>query len=361
MADTTGVDMPHSLQPARPFRKQGLQQGLTRLQLLLARLPQEHRLQALQFLSETLRRSLLKHMELQHMQGWRSYNDRKRKREKSAREPRPAKKRSARSLVTFAKEKQKSGPGRGICIMRSGNGVRVCYFARAIIAGIAISSHCVRGEEEAKALRDFLDKVSSSRWQSLMESDPGGFGLRPAFEGPCQEAPRLWRFRATVDARRWVGRTLSSRQVASLGEALELKQQLEMARQQGWPALKAAWIRCMQTAPQSRRFGHRAVSFKEAEAKATDAERRAEESCMPRLDTHRARRQAQRAQATMHRRAHATATAASRLKCQLNRLRPLVCRLETTLKAMDGARRPGKLRGCCGVKRLGPGLRARQC
>ncbi|CAE7947400.1 unnamed protein product, partial [Symbiodinium sp. KB8] len=234
-------------------------------------------LQALQFLSETLRRSLLKHMELQHMQGWRSYNDRKRKREKSAREPRPAKKRSARSLVTFAKEKQKSGPGRGICIMRSGNGVRVCYFARAIIAGIAISSHCVRGEEEAKALRDFLDKVSSSRWQSLMESDPGGFGLRPAFEGPCQEAPRLWRFRATVDARRWVGRTLSSRQVASLGEALELKQQLEMARQQGWPALKAAWIRCMQTAPQSRRFGHRAVSFKEAEAKATDAERRAEE------------------------------------------------------------------------------------
>ncbi|OLQ09973.1 hypothetical protein AK812_SmicGene6421 [Symbiodinium microadriaticum] len=43
MADTTGVDMPHSLQPARPFRKQGLQQGLTRLQLLLARLPQEHR------------------------------------------------------------------------------------------------------------------------------------------------------------------------------------------------------------------------------------------------------------------------------------------------------------------------------
>ncbi|CAE7917968.1 unnamed protein product [Symbiodinium necroappetens] len=157
-------------------------------------------------------------MELQHMQGWRSYNNRKRKREKSAREPRPAKKRSARSLVTFAKEKQKSGPGRGICIMRSGNGVRVCYFARAIIAGIAISSHCVRGEEEAKALRDFLDKVSSSRWQSLMESDPGGFGLRPAFEGPCQEAPRLWRFRATVDARRWVGRTLSSRQVASLGE-----------------------------------------------------------------------------------------------------------------------------------------------
>ncbi|CAE7798014.1 unnamed protein product, partial [Symbiodinium sp. CCMP2456] len=159
MADTTGVDMPHSaLQPARPFRKQGLQQGLTRLRLLLARLPQEHRLQALQFLSETLRRSLLQHMELQHMQGWRSHNDHKRKREKSTREPRPAKKRSARSLVTFTKEKQKTGPGRGICIMRSGNGVRVCYFARAIISGIAISSHCVRGQEEAKALRDFLDK-----------------------------------------------------------------------------------------------------------------------------------------------------------------------------------------------------------
>ncbi|CAK9003228.1 unnamed protein product [Durusdinium trenchii] len=48
--------------------KELLEHGLQRLQKLLAALPAQQRLTALQYLSERLRSALLRHMELQHLQ-----------------------------------------------------------------------------------------------------------------------------------------------------------------------------------------------------------------------------------------------------------------------------------------------------
>lgn len=151
------------------------------------------------------------------------------------------------------------------------------YVARAIISGIAISSRCVRSLEEAHDLRAHLEKVSRHR------VDSAGDWLEMAF-GPSEEGPS-WHFRATVDARRFLGRTLSSRQVTCIRQALALKQDLESARQQGWPMLRASWVQSMQEQRCSRRFGHRALSPSEADAMCRAAEEKAK-SC-PRVQRSR--------------------------------------------------------------------------
>lgn len=296
----------------RRTRKEVLKDGLGRLQKLLAALPAQQRLKSLQYLSESLRSSLLRHMELQQMQ--RSTDA-------------SMSVRSSRTSVRPAKRKapcQKKSPmssSKGISMIKTKDGHRR-YVARAIISGIAISSRCVRSLEEAQDLRAHLEnQVSRHRVDST------GEWLEVAF-GPSQEG-HSWHFRATVDARRFLGRTLSSRQVTCIRQALALKQDLESARQQGWPMLRASWVQSMQEQRCSRRFGHRALSASEADAMCRAAEEKAE-SC-PRVQRTRPSFAPCKTLATL-RAEHA-------MLARQNQLQRLVMRLEKTLKAIQMSRK----------------------
>eukprot|EP00913_Durusdinium_trenchii_P033265 g31142.t1 len=77
----------------------------------------------------------------------------------------------------------KTRPLKGISMIKGQDG-QVRYFARAIISGIAISSRCVRTLQEAQALRETLNQVSSLRSATSGHGCPS---LEMAFS--CSEEP----------------------------------------------------------------------------------------------------------------------------------------------------------------------------
>eukprot|EP00931_Biecheleriopsis_adriatica_P056845 TRINITY_DN33713_c0_g1_i2.p1 TRINITY_DN33713_c0_g1~~TRINITY_DN33713_c0_g1_i2.p1 ORF type:complete len:370 (-),score=86.46 TRINITY_DN33713_c0_g1_i2:59-1168(-) len=254
-----------------------LEKGLPRLKTLLSALSRQRRLQALQRFTEGLRGSLLNHIQLQQML--------QAKQLQKQRQPPKLKEDQVKDALLSSGGICPGVPGsqardlsteRGICAIRSGKGMSGWrYYARATIAGVAISSRCVHTLEEALQLRRFLKEVIALKHLHRSNVDAGlpGEWLQAAFAG--DDHLKAWTFRATVDARCWVGRTLSSRQVASVQEVVSLQKELEAARREGWPSLRAAWVRCMQEPRQTRRFGHRALGSVEAECAAAAAEAQA--------------------------------------------------------------------------------------
>eukprot|EP00434_Breviolum_minutum_P020451 symbB.v1.2.018035.t1/scaffold1423.1/size119681/4 len=118
-----------------------------------------------------------------------------------ARSAQQSKPRKRKATVDAAKTRPNSL--KGVSMIKTKDGHRR-YFARAIISGIAISSRCVRSREEAQVLRAQLEQVSL-----LHRGEKHDSQLELAFD-KFQE--HMWLFRATVDARRFLGKTLSSRQ-----------------------------------------------------------------------------------------------------------------------------------------------------
>jgi len=293
-------------------RQEVLEEGLGRLHKLLAELMPSQRLTALQFFSESLRSALLRYMELRHLH--RS-TDATLTHAPSAQQSKPRKR---KATVDAAKTRPNSL--KGVSMIKTKDGHRR-YFARAIISGIAISSRCVRSREEAQVLRAQLEQVSL-----LHRGEKHDSQLELAFD-KFQE--HMWLFRATVDARRFLGKTLSSRQVSSIRQALAMKQNLDEARQQGWPVLRASWVQSMQE-PRGGRFGHRSLSAEEADAMCKEAEAKAEHCPRVRLKSlELPSRSALAAQLRAERIQRATLA-------RQKQLQRLAMRLERTLKAIRG-------------------------
>mmetsp|Transcript_178388 Transcript_178388/g.565957 ORF Transcript_178388/g.565957 Transcript_178388/m.565957 type:complete len:280 (-) Transcript_178388:410-1249(-) len=131
------------------------------------------------------------------------------------------------------------------------------FIARITICGIAISSQCIDGEDEAEGVRVLLSQMRTALDNLSAEA---GFsvrleGLLAAFvekprhtEGSLEFAPlqlRSWSFRVLVDVRAWTGRILSSRRVTSVAEAIAMREQLEEAKCRGWVCFREVWSQCM--------------------------------------------------------------------------------------------------------------------
>lgn len=148
--------------------------------------------------------------------------------------------------------------GGNICTIRG----RSCmqYFVRMTIEGVAISSTCTSCLEEARELRSLLAMVSASRpcgeattplgkdWLLAAFSEIASQGTRrdkvafaaaPLRSGFRRRNSPIWSFRILVDARKWIGRIISTRRMPSISEALTLRGRLEEACSHGWDSLRA--------------------------------------------------------------------------------------------------------------------------
>merc|ERR1712194_891771 len=127
--------------------------------------------------------------------------------------------------------------------------------ARISIAGLALVSQQTLTREEAVDFRRHLEEIRS---QVIAESqisarqpidcDQLEKSLRKELCDSHQVVSKqlVLRFRATINARRWVGRTISSPQVTDLSEAMSFQRRLVHARERGWPALREEWLYCLQ-------------------------------------------------------------------------------------------------------------------
>lgn len=224
-----------------------LERALSLLRPLLAALPQEQRRHAIQGFSERLRRRLLVH--LQAPTPCRAEPPGMRRAEAPGRH-----KRRRLAPARAARERPK-GRG-GVTTVRLGGQER--YFARITADGIAISSASTTDRRAAESLRDVLARLCRG------EPGTGGAGgserLLAAFLGlgaPGADVLALsrstWSFRVLVDARRWVGRVLSTRRTLSIEEALLWRDRLRALRLRGgWRALRPALA---ELAPQRRLAG----------------------------------------------------------------------------------------------------------
>jgi len=275
-----------------------LQRGLPRLRCLVAALPRARRLQVLERLSVQLRRTLISYMEATHLAASsRSaeavYNGVS-KELSAAHPPDVEAKRPSKVKKSIGGGQRSLKANGGVYTFRGSSGL--FHVARISIDCIAIASGCYRSYAEAQRLCNLLGRLRESmprsaarpHWMTEVghaardSSDDGHRGnwLLAAFTRgvtpgkvslPAELADLhhgVWRFRATVDARRWIGRTVSSRQVSSIAEALQLRRWLDGLRRQGWEALRAGWIHCMQEPRNSSRFGRLARSKAVAEAQA---------------------------------------------------------------------------------------------
>lgn len=275
-----------NVQSARA-RRQRLEQSLQRLHCLLGALPTERRRFAIQGFSECLRRALLLHMQVGAPRcdptplrdgmkaGGKSGLAPRRVAAKKLGDANPGccmeEKAIARSSWRKRCRHEHTGQVRlrlglgGVSCVRLGGSVR--FFARIKIDGIAISSRSTPCREDAERLRRLLaqlrehrplsdDSVNgNSKWlQSVfLGASPEGIGSLSAEHGDAVEAGlsmlarTSWHFRVLVDARRWVGQILSTRQLQSITEAVKLRDKLQAARLQGWSALRGAllvWAPC---------------------------------------------------------------------------------------------------------------------
>lgn len=274
-----------------------LTRGLPQLQSFLAALPPTQRREALDKLSKGLRGILLQFLESSRES--RAAGEPHRAAAPTERVLLRKSPRSARRTRSAAEAPRGQGPSaskatRGISAMKvRGSCGKLCYVARATVLGIAITSRPLRVMAEVQALQAELVKLQrhlAEQRQAFqhreMEAHLAEGLLRQQLSGAFNEAeasPRssyaphlqqeMWRFRATVDARAWVGKTISSRQVDTIAEALSLRQELQAARCNGWAALKEAWVKSLQEPRRSTCFGHRALTETDAARAVQAAER----------------------------------------------------------------------------------------
>mmetsp|Transcript_51488 Transcript_51488/g.122443 ORF Transcript_51488/g.122443 Transcript_51488/m.122443 type:complete len:449 (-) Transcript_51488:267-1613(-) len=157
----------------------------------------------------------------------------------------------------------------GVCMMRSHGGPR--YVARLVAAGIAINSVCLRSRKEAQEVLAGLQLVAEA-CDGNQEKLIHAIGEHQAQNaGAVTHGLADLRFRATVDARRWVNSTLSSHQVDGIEEAVAIHKRLAAAKDQGWAALRQEWVHCM-LQKTSTSFGRRIPDLEAAEKRAAAVE-----------------------------------------------------------------------------------------
>lgn len=230
-----------------------LRRGLGRLQAILETMPRPARRLAIERLSTGVRRSLLRHMEVVATGGPALGRAPRRKRSRP------------RGATAEAVPRPRALRSQG-CVSRIRVGARTKFMARITIHGIAISSPCLECPEEAQRLRELLAQLRVTeasfgelapmsvrlRWLAQMFSPdaggwpPGGAAAEHRLpDGLAVLAKRSWSFRVLADVRSVAGRTVSSRRVARIGEAVAIRQRLQRARRQGWSSFRAAWATCM--------------------------------------------------------------------------------------------------------------------
>lgn len=216
--------------------------SFNRLQTTLAALPRARRQLVVQRFSTRLRLAFIRHIESSRPAPWPDAAG-------ASSECAPARGRvgAGAGACGDAPPPRSVTIGRGSgCVSAVKVGCEVHYIARITIDRIAINSRCTSCLEEAQRLRTLLMQLRPpledpeacasfrERMRAMLAEDVTGVLGR---EG--------WSFRAVVDARVWVGRTLSSRRVGTFDEALVLRDCMAAARRESWAALRAAWALCM--------------------------------------------------------------------------------------------------------------------
>jgi len=251
-----------SLRSTKADQDIGIRPGLQRMHAMLTSLPRARRQQAIMSLSEPLRRALIRHIET-------GVDSRARAAKNGigfcclppvnhvesgscalqlavATPPLQVCHILGRSSVVASSRPRHQDVTRdvgGICEIRSRRSTQ--YFARITIDGVAISSQCTRRFDEACEFRSLLARVSASRphissaeaatpvrnnWLFAAFSEVAG-------QVGCKHQP-LWSFRVLVDARKWIGRVISTRRFRCISEALVLRSRLEVACLDSWDTLR---------------------------------------------------------------------------------------------------------------------------
>lgn len=267
------------------------ERGLPRLRALLALLQPPKRRSLVERMSVELRRALIQHMEVTGSKSPIPPPAEVKGRPKLPTTSRSRKAKAPKHTETSHGSQRKKVPT-GICTVKTPWGPR--HFARITIAGIAISSRSTCCLAEASDFRRRLLRLQETvTAEHLKASASAGQGGPPASVTDVGERLREalgnaqpggddedtadglgglhLRFWATINARRWIGRTLSSPQVSSVAQAIDLRRRFEEARQHGWPALRAEWKQCLQAERSSGRFGRRSMGHEEAEAHIEEA------------------------------------------------------------------------------------------
>lgn len=248
--------MPKEILQSKAVDKIGRKQaktvhGLRRMHSILAVLPRARRQQAIVQLPESVRRALIRYIEVEEplVASCASVST---KRMSLAPAPQVQAchivgRSCIGSLRQCSVSRRRSVDSGGICAVRTGT--RTQYFARITIDGIAISSRCTLRRDQACMLRGLLVRVSARKpstvsdttnidWLSSAFTEVVGSSAYVEEPGVVLPMDSMWSFRVLVDARKWTGRVISTHSVGSIGKALALRERLEEACLRGWSALR---------------------------------------------------------------------------------------------------------------------------
>lgn len=238
----------------RGQKGRALELGLSRLRSAIAALPAALRRKGIEHLPQALRQALLQHMEAAAAFPAKSPSrpPGKRSFEQASQEAAAGNCEGMSTCPMRGSWPRSAKPPGGVCTLKQGGILR--YFARATLGGVAISSRSTRSMAQAQRLHGILSSLAEA-WRAASNSRPStdfGTWLCAAF-GAAADAllePQMlvnlraeqWSFRLIVDARRWAGRTLSSRQVSSVHEVVAARKSLDEAKLQGWEAMRKALL-----------------------------------------------------------------------------------------------------------------------
>eukprot|EP00439_Symbiodinium_sp_Y106_P046503 s7405_g5.t3 len=211
------TDIAPEREPGKPGPRRmpsNLNEALARLHSILEVLPKGWRRTAIEGLSKQLRHELIEFVE-----GTKKHR---------LRHVRPAAK--ARAV----KPSVKSGS-----VWTSGRASAQHHRARCQIGGVLVRSSSVRCREQAEVLLQRLRAALSEVPEALEHRLPAAAA---ALSKSCTVS-----FVVTLDARRWIGRSLESPTLHSLAETLSWRRRAAEAEAGGWPLVKALWMEWMQT------------------------------------------------------------------------------------------------------------------
>lgn len=153
----------------------------------------------------------------------------------------------------------------------------VYHRARCQVDGVVVRSCSVRKPFEARAMNAQLraaraDLPPGTSAEERVRAMTHALTKVGATEvGGARRAPRTPTFAVVIDARRWIGKSLTSPTTTSIEEALAWRQLASDAEAGGWPTIRALWLHWMQ-AERLPRWGNRMRSAAEAEARAAAAD-----------------------------------------------------------------------------------------
>lgn len=207
-----------------------LELALARLQGSLEAMPKDTRRRAIEGLSKELRNELTNFME--------------------------AKERCSGARSASVMQVQSAGASKEGNIWTFKSSSRQYHRARCHIGRVVVRSGSVKRREEAE---DLLSRLRRS-----MSALSGDVEQRLLAAAEAFSIHGSATFVVTLDARRWVGRSLESPTLRCLKETLQWRRQAEAAEAAGWQSIRALWMDWQQLERPSQ-FQHRRRSAQEVE------------------------------------------------------------------------------------------------